>query len=157
MAAPGAFPVLGDVLRYTVSPLLGWMQMPLLKRAMFAPAAVTPRFEADCSPAMVLRPSQIRATSVDGALMIQGALALRAHYKDLGLPVTIIAGDGDTIVFPRMAERLRDCINGSRLQIVKGAGHMVHHLAPQQVAQAIESVAAMSVESAAHAWPSTPL
>ena len=133
--------MLGDVLRYTVSPLLGWLQMPLLKWAMFSPARVPARFQAEYSPAMALRPSQIRATSVDGALMIPGALALRGDYKDLTLPVVIIAGDGDKVVFKRRSEQLRDSIPGSVLQIVKGAGHMVHHLAPRQVAQAVENVA----------------
>ena len=137
----GALPVLGDVLRYTVSPLLGWLQMPLLKWAMFSPARVPARFQAEYSPAMALRPSQIRATSVDGALMIPGALALRGDYKDLTLPVVIIAGEGDKVVFKRRSEQLRDSIRGSVLQIVKGAGHMVHHLAPRQVAQAVQSVA----------------
>ena len=127
----GALPVVGDVLRYTVSPLLGWLQMPLLKWAMFSPARVPARFQAEYSPAMALRPSQIRATSVDGALMIPGALALRGHYKDLTLPVVIIAGDGDRVVYKCRAERLRDSIRGSELQIVKGAGHMVHHLVPR--------------------------
>ena len=42
LVAPGAVPVLGDVLRYTVSPLLGRLMMPLLKRAMFSPAPVSP-------------------------------------------------------------------------------------------------------------------
>ena len=137
----GALPVLGDVLRYTVSPLLGWLQMPLLKWAMFSPARVPARFRADYSPAMALRPSQIRATSMDGALMIPGALALRGDYKDLTLPVVIIAGEGDRVVFKRRSEQLRDSIRGSVLQIVKGAGHMVHHLAPRRVVQAVESVA----------------
>jgi pimeloyl-ACP methyl ester carboxylesterase len=68
LVAPGALPVLGDVLRYTVSPILGWLQMPLLKWAMFSPAPVPPRFQAEYSSAMALRPSQIRATSVDGGL-----------------------------------------------------------------------------------------
>src|SRR3954464_5048556 len=140
LVGPGALPVLGDVLRYTVSPLLGWLQMPLLKWAMFSPARVPARFQAEYSPAMALRPSQIRATSMDGALMIPGALALRRHYKDLILPVVIIAGDGDRVVFKRRAEQLRDRIRGSVLQIVKGAGHMVHHLAARQIAQAVESV-----------------
>ncbi|MFL5281681.1 MAG: alpha/beta fold hydrolase [Rhodopila sp.] len=140
----GALPVLGDVLRYTISPLLGWLQMPLLKRAMFSPARVSTRFQAEYSAAMALRPSQIRATSVDGALMIPGAIALRSGYKDLTLPVVIIAGDGDKIVFKRRSEQLRDSIPGSVLQIVKGAGHMVHHLATRQVAEAIESVAEAS-------------
>jgi hypothetical protein len=56
--------------------------MPLLKWAMFSPGPVPPRFQAEYSSAMALRPSQIRATSVDGALMIPGALNLRAHYKN---------------------------------------------------------------------------
>jgi pimeloyl-ACP methyl ester carboxylesterase len=89
---------------------------------------------------MALRPSQIRATSIDGALMIPGAVALRRDYKDLTLPVVIIAGDGDKVVFKRRSVQLR----GSMLQVVKGAGHMVHHLAPRQVAQAVESVAEAS-------------
>lgn len=138
--ALGALPVVGDVLRYTVSPLLGWLQMPLLKWAMFSPARVPARFQAEYSPAMALRPSQLRATSVDGALMIPGALALRGDYKNLTLPVVIIAGEGDKIVFKRRSEQLRDSIPGSVLQIVKDAGHMVHHLATRQVAQAVESV-----------------
>jgi pimeloyl-ACP methyl ester carboxylesterase len=140
LVTAGALPVLGDVLRYTVSPLLGWLQMPLLKWVMFSPARVPARFQAEYSTAMALRPSQIRATVMDGALMIPGALALRGDYKNLTLPVIIIAGDGDKIVFKRRSEQLRDSIPGSVLQIVKGAGHMVHHLAARQVAQAVESV-----------------
>lgn len=140
LVVAGALPLLGDVLRYTVSPLLGWLQMPMLKWAMFSPARVPAHFQAAYSPALALRPSQIRATSMDGALMIPGALALRRGYKDLTLPVVIIAGDGDKIVFKRRSEQLRDAIRGSELQIVPGAGHMVHYLAPRQVAQAVEKV-----------------
>jgi pimeloyl-ACP methyl ester carboxylesterase len=140
LVVPGALPVLGDILRYTVSPILGWLQMPLLKWAMFSPAPVPPRFQAEYSSAMALRPSQIRATSIDGALMIPGALNLRRHFKDMTLPVVIIAGDGDKVVFKRRSRQLRDSIPGSRLEIVKGAGHMVHHVATRQVAQAVEGM-----------------
>ena len=126
---PGALPVLGDLLRYTISPLLGRLQMPLLKWAMFSPARVPARFQAEYSPAMAMRPSQIRATSMDGALMIPEAFALRRHYDDLTLPVVVIAGGGDRVVFKRRSEQFAAKIRGSVLQIVKGAGHMVHHLA----------------------------
>lgn len=160
MVAVGALPVAGDVLRYTISPLLGWLQMPLLKWQMFSPARVPARFQAEYSPAMALRPSQIRATSVDGALMIPGALALRKHYKDLTLPMVIIAGDGDKVVYKRRSEQLAASIRGSVLQIVKGAGHMVHHLAVRQVAEAVESVARAShahvfADEAAEAHPTS--
>jgi pimeloyl-ACP methyl ester carboxylesterase len=144
LVAPGALPVLGDILRYTVSPLLGWLQMPMLKWSMFSPAQVPDRFQAEYSTAVALRPSQLRATAVDGALMIQGVLSLRDRYKDLTLPVMIIAGAGDKVVFKRMSERLHAVLSNSALHIIEGAGHMVHYFAPRQVVAAIESVTALS-------------
>ena len=135
-----ALPVVGDLLRHTVSPLLGWLQMPLIKWQMFSPALVPARFKAEYSSAMALRPSQIRATSQDGALMIPGALSLRRRYQALILPVAILAGDGDKVVFKRNSERLAACIPNSALQLDEGAGHMVHYHAPRQVAQAVESM-----------------
>jgi pimeloyl-ACP methyl ester carboxylesterase len=142
IAALGALPFIGDILRYTISPLLGAIQMPLVKRHMFAPASVPEEFHTGFSTAMAVRPSQIRASSMDGGQMITSALALRNEYKKLTLPVTIIAGDGDKVVFKRMSERLAAAIPKSTLRIVEGAGHMVHYFAPQQVVQAIERTAA---------------
>jgi len=81
---------------------------------------------------------------MDGTLMIPGAVALRRGYQDLTLPVVVIAGAGDKVVFKRQSERLRDCLAGSVLQIVHGAGHMVHHLATRQVAEAIARVIEVS-------------
>jgi len=141
MVAPGATPVLGDILRYTVSPLFGWLTMPLTKRVMFAPAPLTARFKAEYSTAMELRPSQIRATCVDGAWMVPSAMRLRPHYGELSLPVASVAGDGDKIVSHRLAERLHATIPGSTLQIVEGAGHMVHHVVTDRVAEVILAVA----------------
>ena len=79
--------------------------------------------------------------------MIPGALALRRGYRDLAVPVAIIAGEGDKIVFKRNSKRLAGEIRDSVLQIVEGAGHMVHHFAPKQVAQAIERMARAAVPS----------
>ena len=89
-----ALPGVGDVLRYTVSPLLNWLMMPLVKRGLFSPGPVPARFDAEFSTGMAVRPSQIRATAEDGALMIPGALSLRGDYKTLRLPVVIMAGRG---------------------------------------------------------------
>jgi pimeloyl-ACP methyl ester carboxylesterase len=141
MVAPGAIPVLGDILRYTISPIFGWLTMPLTKRAMFAPAPVTERFQADYSTAMAMRPSQIRAMCVEGTWMVPSAMSLQAHYGALSLPVAIMAGDGDKIVSDRLAQRLHGAIPGSTLQIIPGVGHMVHHSATDQVTAAILAVA----------------
>jgi pimeloyl-ACP methyl ester carboxylesterase len=130
--------------RYTVSPLLGWLQMPLIKRGMFSPTPVPERFETEFSTGMALRPSQIRASSMDGGQMISSALALRDQYQLLTLPVSIIAGAGDRVVFKRMAERLAAVIPHSVLHIIDGAGHMVHYAAPEDVARAVDAIAKRS-------------
>ena len=44
----------------------------------------------------------------------------------------------------RLAERLRTAIPGSTLRIVTGAGHMVHHVATDQVVEAILAVVGSS-------------
>lgn len=151
LVALTAMPVLGDLLRYTLSPLLGRLAMPLLKHAMFSPAPVAARFHAEFSDGMALRPSQIRATSVDGALMIPGVLDLHRMYGDIAMPVAILAGDGDKVVFRRNAERLHAGIPGSNLRVIEGAGHMLHHTAPHRVAEAVDWVAGMAVrEPVAH-------
>ena len=139
-----ALPGVGDALRYTVAPLLNWLVMPLIKRGLFSPGAVPPRFAAEFSTGMAVRPSQIRATAEDGALMIPGALSLRGDYKTLRLPVVIMAGDGDRVVFARRAEQLRAAISGSVLHVVPGAGHMIHHQATRQVANAVTAVIELS-------------
>jgi pimeloyl-ACP methyl ester carboxylesterase len=141
LVAPVAIPVLGDILRYTISPVFGWINMPLMKRAMFAPAPVTERFKREYSTALALRPSQLRATASDGALMMSDAKELSAGYGALSMPVAILAGNGDKVVSPDHAERLRDVVPEGTLGIVEGAGHMVHHVATEQVVEAIEEVA----------------
>lgn len=138
LVAPVAVPVLGDILRYTISPLLGWLQMPGFKRMLFAPGRPTQRFKAEYSPAMALRPSQIRATAMDGTFMVPSVMGL--DYGGLTMPVAIMAGHGDKVVGNRQAERLHAAIPGSTLRIVEGVGHMVHHFESRGVVEAIADV-----------------
>jgi pimeloyl-ACP methyl ester carboxylesterase len=151
LVAPVAVPVLGDVLRYTVSPVLGWLLMPALKRMLFAPAPVPARFKAEYSSAMALRPSQIRATSEDGALMLPGVMELSARYGELRMPVSILAGHGDKVVGSRQAERLHAAVPGSALQVVEGGGHMIHHIERLAVMAAVADVLGRSGDRAPQA------
>lgn len=144
LVAPVKIPVLGDILCYTISPLFGWLTMPLMKRAMFAPSPMTERFKREYSMAMALRPSQIRATALDGTLMVPGATSLSPHYGALSMPVAVMAGDGDMVVGSEHAKRLSGAVPNGTLRIVQGVGHMVHHVATQQVVEAIEEVVARS-------------
>ncbi|TDH59205.1 alpha/beta hydrolase [Dankookia rubra] len=136
-----AIPGLGDILRYTVSPLLGRLMLPLAKRAMFSPREVPERFSETYSDGMALRPSQLRATADDGALMIPGALEFRDELGSLATPTVILAGAEDKVVFSDMAERLHAALPHSILHVVRGAGHMVHYAVPRQLAATIAAVA----------------
>ena len=139
LSAP-AIPIVGDAMAYTVSPLAGLLTGPLGIKASFSPAPVSPKF-AEFPATMSLRPSQIRATAADTALMVPGAVALSRRYGELRLPVVVLAGDGDLIVHvARHAERVVDDIDGAELRVVPGQGHMLHYAVPDQVVAAIETV-----------------
>jgi pimeloyl-ACP methyl ester carboxylesterase len=71
--------------------------------------------------------------------MTWAAGRLKGSYKNLTLPVTIIAGDGDRVVdLQRHAVRLHREIPHSRLLTQAGPGHMLHYGAPDVVVQAVD-------------------
>jgi pimeloyl-ACP methyl ester carboxylesterase len=109
---------------------------------MFAPLPVPERFKEGFPHGMALRPSQIRAEAQDGATMAYGVARMRKHYAELRMPVTIMAGSEDQVVdVGRHAIWLHEQIPHSQLRLVPGAGHMVHHAVPGQLAGLIETVA----------------
>ncbi|HEX8257553.1 MAG TPA: alpha/beta hydrolase [Allosphingosinicella sp.] len=140
-ASQPAVPVLGDVMRYTISPLLGAALQPKIRQKIFAPAPVPDKFEL-FPMEMALRPSQIRATAAEAALMVPAAAALAGRYADLGLPLTLAAGRGDRLVDPlAQSARLHEAVAGSRLELIEGSGHMVHYTAMPRVAELIRDAA----------------
>jgi pimeloyl-ACP methyl ester carboxylesterase len=141
LLSPPEIPLIGDVLRYTISPWIGRLIWPLMLKRIFGPAPVPPRFNA--FPVwMTLRPSQLRAAAVEAALMIPDALALRERYRNLDLPVMIMAGEADRHVDARQqSARLHTELPRSNLRLVPGVGHMIHHSVPRQVMEAIDTVA----------------
>lgn len=141
LLSPPAIPVLGDIMRYTISPLIGRLIWPLMLRRIFAPAPVPARF-ARFPVWMALRPAQLRASAGETALMIPSALVLRHRYGELTLPVVIMAGADDRHVdVGRQSARLHRELPQSDLRLAPGVGHMVHHSVPRQVLAAIDAAA----------------
>lgn len=137
-----AIPLLGDVMRYTISPPLGWLTRHRAFRNLFAASPVPARFEAAFPVGLSLRPSQLKASAADTALMIPAAARHAPRYGELSMPVTIIAGHGDRMVdFRRQAAWLHRQTPHSRLEAVEGGGHMLHHIEPRRVAAALEGMA----------------
>lgn len=149
--SPPALPVVGDVMRYTVSPLLGRLTWPLFRRRLFGPAPVPPRF-AEFPVGMVLRPGQLRAAAAEAALLIPAAAQLSSRYHELETPVAIAAGENDRYVSTWYhSVRLHRELPGSELVTVPGVGHMIHHNAPESVMSAIEAVDRLAAGAARRA------
>lgn len=142
LLSPPAIPIIGDIMRYTVSPLLGRLIWPLMKKRIFAPAEVPHKFDARFPVWMTLRPSQLRATAADAALMIPSAYSMRHRYHELTMPVVIMAGESDMHADQHLhSERLHQELPHSTYHVTRGAGHMVHHLAQDEVMNAIDQAA----------------
>jgi pimeloyl-ACP methyl ester carboxylesterase len=133
-----AIPGVGDVMRYTVSPLLGKAMEPVANRKLFAPAQVTAEWKSEYPSDMAVRPSQVRAVAAETAMMVPAAARLSRRYHELSLPITIMAGEGDRVVDPaRHSVTLHRELPRSELILIEGAGHMVHHTAGTTVHDAI--------------------
>ena len=137
-----AIPILGDVLRYTLAPLLGRILWPALMRKIFGPAEVPGKFRKGFPKALALRPSQLRASAAESALMIPDAFGMRARYGQLTMPVVIVAGAQDRLIdSERQSGRLHGEIGQSSFHLVPGTGHMIQQSATEAVMTAIDEAA----------------
>lgn len=145
LAATPAVPVLGDIMRYTASPILGWMMMPGILRKTFAPQPVSRAFVRDVPPFLMVRPWQIRASAEDSACMVPAARRLSSRYERIRQPVEIFAGTADRIVHrqqSRQSARLHGLLPHSELHILPGEGHMLHYDLGASLAGAVDRIAA---------------
>jgi pimeloyl-ACP methyl ester carboxylesterase len=139
---PAALPGIGTLWTHTVGAVLARLAWPLMVRRMFAPAKPTPAFRERYPRAMSLRPSQLKASAAEGAMMAPAAASLRHRYAELEVPAVLVAGAGDKVLSTRWhSGRLHPQLEHSWLRIVEGSGHMVHHVAPGQVMAAIDQAA----------------
>jgi pimeloyl-ACP methyl ester carboxylesterase len=145
LVAPAAMPGIGPLLRWTLAPLFARATLPAAFRGMFAPRPVPERFARGFPRALAVRPSQIRAEAEDGAGMVAAARRLAPGYGRVTAPTVILAGTADRVVDPdAQSRRLAAAMPDARLRLIPGAGHMVHHAAPEELAAAVAAVAARS-------------
>jgi pimeloyl-ACP methyl ester carboxylesterase len=134
LAAAAATPVIGAVLRYTLTPVFGLLMLPLILRAMFGPCDVPLQFRRAFPRLMMLRPWQLRASLSDGAQMLRSAAELQPGYQTLQIPVFIVAGADDRLVDHWHSKKLHEELRASQLDIIPHVGHMVQHSAGDRVA-----------------------
>ena len=140
LVAPNALPVIGDVLRYTVSALLARLMLRRTIKKMFAPDPVPVDYERLVPRELMLRPVQIRADAEEGTLLVPAAMHYEDRYSALTVPTEIIAGSEDRVCDPGShSARLHRVIRGSTLRIVPRSGHMLHHAYGDEIIAAVNA------------------
>lgn len=139
LTAPVALPVVGDVMRYTLTALTARATLGRVVRHMFAPDPVPVGFFTAIAREMMLRPVQLRANAEDAAFMIPQARSLSRRYHELRMPVTLIAGAEDGVIDARAhSGRLYRELAQSELLLVPHTGHMAHYKASEQIVSAMD-------------------
>ncbi|GAB3452680.1 alpha/beta hydrolase [Massilia terrae] len=142
LAAVPAIPIFGDLMRYTLSPILMRLMWPLTVRRMFSPKKTSGRFK-ELPPWFLLRPGQLRAQAAEAALMAPSAMRLSRRYGELNVPVTLIAGTQDKMVDTSgNSERLQRELREAELELEPGVGHMTSYADMERVLRAVDAMAA---------------
>jgi pimeloyl-ACP methyl ester carboxylesterase len=136
MSGP-AIPVLGDLVRYTIGPILSWAILPMAFRKLFAPRSVPPDFKTRFPASLSLRPKQLRAASEESAFLIPTAAQFQSQYPSIRCPVRIFHGAADQLIEPEQARYLHRALPGSVLHLVEDAGHMVTYADGAAIAEAV--------------------
>lgn len=139
MSGP-ALPVLGDLVSYTVAPIISWAVLPGALRKIFAPRCVPQTFKNEFPASLVLRPRQLRAAAEESALLIPTAAQFQAYYSTMDIPVQIFHGTEDQVIEPKQPRDLHQALPRSDLHLIPNAGHMVTYADPAAISRAINSV-----------------
>jgi pimeloyl-ACP methyl ester carboxylesterase len=139
MSAP-AVPILGDLVSYTVAPIISSAILPGAFRKIFAPRSVPQPFKYQFPASLTLRPKQLRAAAEESALLIPTAAEFQATYSSIGCQVRIFHGIEDQVIEPKQARHLHQALHRSALHLVPNAGHMVTYADTAAIAQAVSSL-----------------
>ena len=163
---PG-FPIIGDVVNFLFTPLIGpWLVRTDVTKA-FAPDPIPKHYLRHVLSEWT-RPKKVKWYSVDDALLNESLPKLSLRYAELiksnhpesdsfdsspadsvsngshlRMPVSIVTGDSDLIVpAAENAHRLYKALPHSELVVLEKTGHQIPFTRPNAVVAAIDQVAA---------------
>lgn len=137
-----ATPLLGDIFVATLVAPIGLATFDKALDSVFAPGKPPPNYADLTDAKLILRPSEFRANAQD-IDDLKGFLTKQApRYGEIRVPTTIIVADKDATVSPEIHSRaLHRQIQGSKLVVIPGVGHMPHWNATARVVSEIDALA----------------
>ena len=134
-------PLIGPLLAYTVTLPLGYFLAEREARGAFLPQVMPDGFVSNTSTALMLRPREFLANARD-LVTLKAAVAEQApRYRDIKVPATVISGEIDNTVWTEIHSRpFAAAVQGAKLIVLPGVGHMVQNAAPELVMTEIKAM-----------------
>ena len=134
--APRAMLPTGVLLHGALHAAIDPLMLPVLWNAMFLPQTMPETF-AERFPFEVAGSSRQMTSEAQDSLSLNLGLARSAvRYWRCQAPIEVVVGDADKVVNPLHAATLARLAPRARLTRLPGMGHMLHHFAPEAVAEA---------------------
>ena len=140
-----ATPVIGRLFVNTVVTPVGAWGLETAASGSFTPSEGPADYAEATSAALVLRPDEFRWNSQDVAALKAFVTKQAARYHEIDVPCAILASAEDHVVSTAIhARSIARQIEGSRLTVLRGMGHQIHHAARDIVLAESERVASAS-------------
>ncbi|WP_114946464.1 alpha/beta fold hydrolase [Microvirga calopogonii] len=115
---------------------------PWMKSKTFRPQPAPPGIVKKGFIPLAFRPRAYEANMQDFAVMYDAVLRQSVRYGEIRLPVTVLAGDRDEIVWSDLHSRsFARAVPGAELILMPGIGHMPQYADQATVLAAIEALA----------------
>jgi pimeloyl-ACP methyl ester carboxylesterase len=135
-------PIVGPLFARTLVLPLGLALIGRATKSVFAPQRAPDHYIRRAAISLVLRPKQFLANARDVAGLKNFVAAQAPHYRNLQTPTVVITGDRDITVSPKIHSRaVAAALPNARLIVLKGVGHMPHHVTSDVVVSAIDQLA----------------
>lgn len=126
--------------------IAGWISPGRVAREVeevFAPQAAPEGYAEHFGTGLTLRRKSLRANALQRAQLLDEIKELSPRLSEISVPMQILHGDADTTVSLEIHARpMAAEIASAELTILPGIGHMPHHVAQQDVLDAIDRAAA---------------
>ena len=139
-----AMPIVGWIYARTLALPLSLPFVGLALGSAFLPQLPPRDYRKRSAALLLLRPSTFLANACDMADLKRNLEPQPPRYRGLAMPILVMAGAADFVVGPQLhAIPFATAVPHTRLIILPGIGHMLHHVAAERVLAEIEGLAAM--------------
>lgn len=134
-------PWFATLMSHTLAVPVGRYYLETAAGNAFSPQPMAPGYVERSRAALILRPGPALANLQDLLALPPALDAQVERYGEIGVPTAVVAGDADPAVrVQAQAVPLAERIPGAALTRLPGIGHMLHYVATDALAEAVDAV-----------------